>query len=33
MDNFTYYNPVKLHFGKDQIKMLREEIPQYGKKV
>lgn len=28
MDNFTFYNPVKIIFGKGQIKTLAQEIPQ-----
>ncbi|WP_449537392.1 iron-containing alcohol dehydrogenase [Ferdinandcohnia sp. Marseille-Q9671] len=33
MQNFTYYNPTKLIFGKGQLEELKNEIPQYGKKV
>jgi alcohol dehydrogenase len=33
LDNFTFYNPTKLIFGKDQLDKLKEEIPAYGKKV
>ncbi|WP_407271721.1 iron-containing alcohol dehydrogenase [Radiobacillus sp. PE A8.2] len=33
MNNFTFYNPTKLIFGKGQIDKITEEIPQYGKKV
>lgn len=33
MDNFTFWNPTKLIFGKDQLQELKNEIPQYGKKV
>lgn len=33
MKNFTYYNPTKLIFGKGQLEQLKQEIPQYGKKV
>ncbi|AZB44204.1 iron-containing alcohol dehydrogenase [Bacillus sp. FJAT-42376] len=33
MDNFTYYNPTKLIFGKGQLEQLKNELPQYGKKV
>ncbi|AGK55445.1 iron-containing alcohol dehydrogenase [Bacillus sp. 1NLA3E] len=33
MDNFTYWNPTKLIFGKGQLESLTTEIPQYGKKV
>jgi alcohol dehydrogenase len=33
MQNFTYWNPTKLIFGKGQITELKTEIPQYGTKV
>lgn len=33
MDNFTFWNPTKLIFGKDQLDQLKTEVPQYGKKV
>lgn len=33
MDNFTFYNPTKLIFGKDTIEALKTEVPLYGKKV
>ncbi len=33
MDNFTFYNPTKLIFGKGQVDALKEQVPQYGKKV
>ncbi|MFD2444434.1 iron-containing alcohol dehydrogenase [Bacillus sp. CGMCC 1.16607] len=33
MQNFTFWNPTKLIFGKGQIEELKNEIPQYGKKV
>jgi alcohol dehydrogenase YqhD (iron-dependent ADH family) len=33
MENFTYYNPTKLIFGKDQVAQLEQEVPKYGKKV
>lgn len=33
MQNFTYQNPTKLIFGKDQVEQLKVEVPQYGKKV
>jgi len=33
MDNFTFYNPTKLIFGKGEVQQLKNEIPQYGKKV
>ncbi|TQR18348.1 iron-containing alcohol dehydrogenase [Psychrobacillus vulpis] len=33
MNAFSFYNPVKLIFGKGQITKLTEELTQYGKKV
>ncbi|MBM7571175.1 iron-containing alcohol dehydrogenase [Aquibacillus albus] len=33
MQNFTYYNPTKLIFGKGQLDQLVEEVPKYGNKV
>ena len=33
MQNFTFWNPTKLIFGKDQLDQLKNEIPQFGKKV
>ncbi|MGG3803265.1 iron-containing alcohol dehydrogenase [Metabacillus fastidiosus] len=33
MDNFTYFNPTKLIFGKDQVEQLKSEVPIYGQKV
>ncbi len=33
MKNFTAYNPVKLHFGKDVVDTLGETVKQYGNKV
>jgi alcohol dehydrogenase len=33
LDNFTYLNPTKLIFGKDQLEQLKTEVPQFGKKV
>ncbi|HAQ07253.1 MAG TPA: NADH-dependent alcohol dehydrogenase, partial [Bacillus bacterium] len=33
MDNFTFSNPTKLIFGKGQLEELKNEVPQYGKKV
>ncbi|SDQ11213.1 hypothetical protein SAMN05216232_0610 [Virgibacillus subterraneus] len=33
MDNFTFYNPVKLIFGKGQLEALPNEVAAYGKKV
>ncbi|MDO4814631.1 MAG: iron-containing alcohol dehydrogenase [Gemella sp.] len=33
MNNFTFHNPTKLIFGKDQIKSLASEVANYGKSV
>ncbi|EQB38295.1 NADH-dependent butanol dehydrogenase A [Virgibacillus sp. CM-4] len=33
MENFTYYNPTKLIFGKGQLDKLPKEVGQYGRKV
>ena len=33
MNAFSFYNPVKLIFGKDQLLKLKGELSLYGKKV
>lgn len=33
MDNFTFFNPTKLIFGKNTVEQLKAEVPRYGKKV
>lgn len=33
MQNFAFWNPTKLIFGKDQVEQLKKEVPQYGNKV
>jgi len=33
MENFIYYNPTKLYFGRGVINNLNNEIKNYGKKV
>jgi alcohol dehydrogenase len=33
MQNFTYWNPTKLIFGKNQMEQLKTEISQYGNNV
>lgn len=33
MDNFTFWNPTKLIFGKGQLQQLKTEVPKFGKKV
>ena len=31
--DFTYYNPTRIHFGRDAIRHLTEELTHYGKNV
>jgi len=31
MDNFTYHNPTRIHFGKDQIAKIADELPANAK--
>lgn len=33
LGNFSYTNPTTLHFGKDALQALNEELPKYGSKV
>ena len=33
MNAFSFYNPVKLIFGKDQLAAVKKELPKFGKKV
>lgn len=33
LGNFTYSNPTRLHFGKESLDKLNEELPKYGKNV
>jgi alcohol dehydrogenase YqhD (iron-dependent ADH family) len=33
LQNFTFWNPTKLIFGKGQLEQLKTEVPLYGKKV
>lgn len=33
MNDFIFYNPDKVYFGKDQMKYLSEELLKYGKRV
>lgn len=33
LGNFTYSNPTRLHFGRDALQGLREELPKYGPRV
>lgn len=31
--DFTYYNPTRIHFGKNSMNMLSQELENYGKNV
>lgn len=33
MNTFTFNNPVRLHFGKEMILKLKEELPQFGHNI
>lgn len=33
MENFTFYNPTSLHFGKDILSVLPSTIKEYGKNI
>ncbi|MGO1061046.1 iron-containing alcohol dehydrogenase [Planococcus sp. FY231025] len=33
MNAFSFYNPVKLIFGKGQLKEVKKELPKFGKKI
>ena len=33
MNDFNYYNPVRVHFGKDAMSYLRPELDKFGKNV
>ncbi|MGG3624891.1 iron-containing alcohol dehydrogenase [Bacillus gobiensis] len=33
MENFTYWNPTKLIFGKGEVEKLTDEVPKYGKNI
>ena len=33
MRDFSYYNPVRVHFGKDAMAKLPEELGKFGKHV
>ena len=33
MQNFTFWNPTKIIFGKDTISQIGAETKQFGKKV
>ena len=31
--DFTYYNPTRIHFGKDSLNYLSSELKNYGSNV
>ena len=31
--DFTYYNPTRIHFGRDAIGHLADELTHYGKNI
>ncbi|WP_031843427.1 iron-containing alcohol dehydrogenase, partial [Vibrio parahaemolyticus] len=31
--DFSYYNPTTIHFGKDSLSKLNDELPNYGDTV
>lgn len=31
--DFTYYNPTRIHFGKDSLSKLKEELKNFGETV
>ena len=33
LGNFTYSNPTRLHFGKDALDKLNDELPRFGQNV
>lgn len=33
MENFIFWNPVKLLFGRGQLEMVKREVPKYGKNI
>ena len=33
LGKFTYSNPTRLHFGKDSVQALHQELPKYGPNV
>lgn len=33
LGNFTYHNPTKIHFGKDALSSLKDELESYGPNV
>lgn len=33
MENFVFWNPTKLYFGKGQLEKLKKEVPKYGENI
>ncbi|MCH7323048.1 iron-containing alcohol dehydrogenase [Solibacillus sp. MA9] len=33
MNKFSFYNPVKIHFGRGSVEYLRKGLPQYGQNI
>lgn len=33
MNNFTFYNPVRVYFGRGEISKLKKELPKYGRNI
>ena len=33
MNNFVFTNPVRLYFGKGEIRKLKKELPKYGRNI
>ena len=33
LGDFTYFNPTRLHFGRESLDKLNEELPRIGKTV
>ena len=33
MIDFTFHNPTRIHFGKDSLSHLKEEVERYGKRI
>lgn len=33
LHDFTYYNPTKIHFEKNSMKNLAEELENYGENI
>ena len=33
LGNFTFYNPTRIHFGKESLEQLQDELKLVGKNV